>query len=196
MSGRGQSIGVALLVVAASSCAHPHEQRATSAPAVPAVEEEPLPPSGSRVAPAIDTAPAQIDAAIAVRVQLIARESGCDKYCWSRVKIVSSGSANESGEIRVASYSWGPGVPTGVSTIYLLPYNRYAPSRLWRLAEDPQGRALTPTDAQAAEVWAQALLGDEPTWLPETTALPFQFRSTDRGGRCQGEAKKDRKSVV
>jgi hypothetical protein len=48
---------------------------------------------------------------------------------------------------------------------------------------------LTPTDAQAAEVWAQALLGDEPTWLPETTALPFQFRSTDRGGRCQGEAK-------
>jgi hypothetical protein len=38
-----------------------------------------------------------------------------------------------------------------------------------------------------AQVWAQALLGDDPTWLPEITSLPFVFRSTEVGGQCQGE---------
>jgi hypothetical protein len=90
-------------------------------------------------------------------------------------------------EIRVASYSAGPGVPAGISTIYLLPYNQYAPSGLWRLAEDPHGKALTPTDVQLAQIWAHAFLGDDPTWLAEITGLPFVFRSTEVDGRCQGE---------
>jgi hypothetical protein len=183
-----------LLAFAASACAHPHEQKATSAPQPAVKEEETPPPSGSRVAPAIDTAPAQVGAAIAVRAQLLARESSSDKYCWSRVKVLRSVAADDahhhiSREIRVASYTWGPGVPAGISTIYLLPYNQYAPSGLWRLAEDPQGKALPPTDVQVAQVWAQALLGDDPTWLPEITNLPFVFRSTEVGGQCQGEVK-------
>jgi hypothetical protein len=170
-------------VALAASCAH--------AP-VPAPTPEPPPPAGSRVAPGIDTAPANVDAAVAVRAQLLEREADCDKYCWSRVKVLASLTRNDAhhamgGEIRVASYSWGPGVPTGVSTIYVVPYNRYAPDRLWRLAEDPQGRALTPTDAQVGQVWAAALLGDDPTWLPEITGLPFVFRSPEVGGPCQRE---------
>ena len=191
---RRRCVVATLLAFAASACAHPHEQKATSAPQPAVKEEEPLPPSGSRVAPAIDTAPTQVGAAIAVRAQLLAREGSCDKYCWSRVKVLRSVAADDahhhiSREIRVASYSWGPGVPPGISTIYLFPYNQYAPSGLWRLAEDPQGKALTPTDVQVAQVWAQALLGDDPTWLPEITSVPFVFRSTEVGGQCQGEVK-------
>lgn len=184
-----------LLVTIASACAHPHppDQKATSAPQPEVKAEEPLPPSGSRAAPAIDTTAAQIGAAVAVRAQLLAREDSCDKYCWFRVKVLHSVAADDahrpiSGEIRVASYSAGPGVPAGISTIYLLPYNHYAPGRLWRLAEDPQGKPLTPTDSQVAQVWAEALLGDDPTWLPEVTALPFVFRSTDAGRKCHAEA--------
>jgi hypothetical protein len=58
---------------------------------------------------------------------------------------------------------------------------------LWRLAEDTHGNPLTPTDAQLARVWTEALLGDDPMWLPEITGLPFVFRSPEVGGPCQGE---------
>src|SRR5206468_8276998 len=72
---RRRRVVAALLAFAASACAHPHEQKAPSAPQPVLKEEEPLPPSGSRVAPAIDTAPAQVGAAIAVRAQVLAREN-------------------------------------------------------------------------------------------------------------------------
>jgi hypothetical protein len=155
------------------------------APEPVATERDPLPPSGSRVAPGIDTASSEIGTAIVVRGQMGERESNCEV----RSVVVNDSHYHVSRDIRVASLSSGPGIPPGLTTVYLLPYNQYVPSGLWRLAEDPRGTALVPSDAQVAQVWGQALLGDDPTWLPEVTALPFVFRSTDTEGRCQREVK-------
>jgi hypothetical protein len=128
-----------------------------------------------------------------VRVQLLEREGKCDKYCWSRLKVLSvvvnESHYDVSRDIRVVALSSGPGIAPGLTTVYLWPYNQYVPSGLWRLVEDPRGTALFPSDTQVAQVWRQALLGDDPTWLPEVTALPFVFRSTDTEGRCQREVK-------
>jgi len=120
------------------------------------------------------------------RVQFIAREANCDKYCWTRVRQLSKFPANafsRGDELRVASLSKGQGISAGVSTILLAPYNEYMPQGLWRLAEDSNGTPLIPTDAQVAEAWGQALTGDG-SWLPELTALPLQFRLEQTDGRC------------
>jgi Ankyrin repeats (3 copies) len=187
-----------LLAIAAVSCVRPPATRPTSLPAPATLaapttsqdEDDPLPPSGSRVAPGIDTSPLQAGTTIPVRVRLLARENACDKYCWSRVKVLFQAIEDAShprtdSEIRVASLSSGKGVPDGVSTIYLAPYNKNVPHGLWRLAEDANGVALVPTDAEVAQVWVKALLGDDRTWLPDHTMLPFVFRSTAPNHRCQ-----------
>jgi hypothetical protein len=183
-----------LVALASVGCAHPTERNATVTPELVAKEGDPLPPSGSRVAPGIETTSPEIDSAIVVRAQLLVRENNCDKYCWSRVKVLSSVAVNDSHysmsrEIRVAAHSAGPEIPPGISTIYLVPYNQYAPKGLWRLAEDSRGMVLAPTDAQVALAWGQALFGDEADWLPEVTALPFIFRSTESESRCQRAVK-------
>jgi hypothetical protein len=202
--GRGRAIGVwppivghrsavALVALAALGCAHPPERKTTVTPSPVTQVGEPPPPSGSYVAPGIDVAPTDIGDAIIVRARLLAREDACDKYCWYRVKVLSvianNSYQNVSQDIRVASLSSGRGIPPGPSTVYLLPYNKYVPSHLWRLAEDSRGTPLIPTDAQVARAWSQALLGDQLDWLPEVTALPFRLRLTRSDGRCQRDVK-------
>jgi hypothetical protein len=198
MRGRTLLLGhvAGLLAIAAISCAHEPAPRpatgaaVTTSTAPTTSENDPLPASGSRVAPGLDTAPLQRGATIPVRVRLLARETGCDKYCWSRVKVLTqviedAAHPSMDDEVRVASLSAGRGIPDGVSTVYLVPYNQNVPRGLWRLAEDVNGVAIVPTDAEVAQVWTKALLGDDRTWLPEITTLPFVFRSTNASHRCQ-----------
>lgn len=130
---------------------------------------------------------------VIVRVQLLGREGGCDKYCWSRVKVLSvvaeGGAAPRMDrEIRVASYSSGPGIRPGVSTVYLAPYNDYKVSHLWRLAEGSGGAPFVPDDATTALSWSNALFSSvDPGLFEELTAGRFLYRSTNATAPCQRE---------
>ncbi|HEX2747237.1 MAG TPA: hypothetical protein VHM91_04490, partial [Verrucomicrobiales bacterium] len=74
---------------------------------------------------------------VVLRVQFIS-ESGSDKYGWSKVRLVAQ-LKNESKhtfarEFEVAHLSTEPGVPEGVSTVYLERYNAESEER-WKLLE-------------------------------------------------------------
>jgi len=185
----------ALVAIWLGACAHPRETKVSAVPATPATPKAASPsPSGSRVAAGIDAGPPDVASEIVVRAQLLEHEKACDKYCWARLKVLSVVGAGPRHalphEIRVAHFSAGQGIPDGVSTICLAPYNRYTPSGLWRLVEDPGGKAHIATDAHVALAWGQALLSDvDPSWLAELTALPFAFRATEPHAPCQQDAR-------
>ncbi|HSE23658.1 MAG TPA: hypothetical protein VLB68_18460 [Pyrinomonadaceae bacterium] len=74
-------------------------------------------------------------AEVVLRVKLV--EGGdCDKYCWPEVEILevlqNRSSFSFKKRIKVAHYSWKPGIPEGESTIYLERYNSKR-ADLWKL---------------------------------------------------------------
>ena len=183
---------VALVLVGWFGCAPSHKVERVPATSSSIPNEAASPPA-SRVAPGIDGSKPDVESLIVVRAQLLAREPACDKYCWSRVKVLDI-ALNDlhktlSSEIRVASRSGAAMIPDGVSTLYLAPYNQYVPQGLWRLAQDDTAMPLVPTDGQIARVWQHALLSGDRAWLADATALPFLFRSSGPDERCQRDLK-------
>ena len=93
---------------------------------------------------ATDLASAQssrIDPAKARKVEVVLRvkliEVGdCNKYCWPEVEILevlqNRSSFSFKKRLKVAHYSWKPGIPEGESTIYLERYNSKR-TDLWKL---------------------------------------------------------------
>lgn len=76
-------------------------------------------------------------AQVVLRVRLIELRGG-SKYHWDRVEVLNV-HKNESrfafgGTLDVAHYGWKPGVPEGVSTLFLEPYGR-PEQNLWKLLE-------------------------------------------------------------
>ena len=89
--------------------------------------------------PLVDAAKAKA-VPVVLRVRLIEQGEG-SKYLWPKVKVLDV-FKNETerefvGELRVAHYSFGAGLPDGESTIYIVPYGPANPEAkdLWRLDE-------------------------------------------------------------
>ena len=78
-------------------------------------------------------------AKVVLRIRLIEAGEG-SKYLWPKVEIIdvikNETDAEFKGDIRVGHYSFGAGLPPGVSTIYLTSYNpSSSEENLWRLIE-------------------------------------------------------------
>jgi len=76
------------------------------------------------------------EAVLVLRVERLSVDSSADKYAWYNVRILKAlkngTDAQVPATLRVAAFSWKPGVPNGVSTIYLERYHPDSPL-LWRL---------------------------------------------------------------
>lgn len=82
-----------------------------------------------------DTSPLEKKAEVILRVKRLSFD-GADKYAWYKVQILEiiKNTSNETfGPIlKIAAYSWVPGVSEGESTVYLEHYNKDG-KRLWML---------------------------------------------------------------
>ncbi len=76
-----------------------------------------------------------VKAAVVLRVKLLALGLA-DKYAWYDVeilKVLKNDSAEKFGKkVKIAAYSWKPGIPEGESTVYLEQYNE-SKKGLWKL---------------------------------------------------------------
>mgnify|MGYP003338687060 CR=1 FL=1 len=93
-------------------------------------------------------------AEVVLRVRRLSAGEG-SKYLWYEVEILKV-LKNSSGEtfdkkLKIAAYSWKPGVPEGESTVYLERYNK-ADKGLWKLvggeAATGVSHAQKPAEAQ------------------------------------------------
>ena len=75
------------------------------------------------------------NAAAVLRVRRVAAQGG-DKWAWDTVEVLAVLKAPEGPPLGktldVAHYSWEPGVPAGVCTVYLEPYAEEG-ERRWKL---------------------------------------------------------------
>jgi hypothetical protein len=109
-----------------------------SASSAPAPSSSPAASSSAAVPAAGPFDPVRAGrAAVVLRVERIA-QLGADKYGWDEVaplEVLKNDTSHAFDEnFRVAHYSWKPGVPAGISTIYLEPYGGSSSNR-WRLLE-------------------------------------------------------------
>ncbi|MES2309874.1 MAG: hypothetical protein V4507_13540 [Verrucomicrobiota bacterium] len=83
---------------------------------------------------------------------------GADKYAWYEVEILEV-LKNESKEtftkkLKIAAYSWKPGIPEGESTVYLERYNKIT-QQLWMLlggeASTGVRQALKPAEVRPTQ---------------------------------------------
>ena len=93
------------------------------------------------------------DAEVVLRVRLVDNQGG-SKYHWQVVEnleIIKNESSHEIGNrVLVAHYGWEPGIPAGVSTIYLNPYSELTRDR-WRLIDGSAKSAVSHRTDHAAE---------------------------------------------
>lgn len=113
------------------------------------VQQESL--EGRRI-PLFDTDLAA-DAAVVLRVRLVENQGG-SKYHWQVVEnleILKNEGFHEMGNrVLVAHYGWEPGIPAGVSTIYLNPYSEQTHD-MWRLVDGSAKSAVSHRTDHAAE---------------------------------------------
>jgi hypothetical protein len=73
--------------------------------------------------------------------------AGGSKYLWTKVDILSVIKTLKNVEIpshlSIAYHSYGPGLPVGVSTLYLVPYNPEKPEYGWKLLEEWAAQSKT-----------------------------------------------------
>lgn len=86
--------------------------------------------------------PIDSDRAAEVPVVLRINNNGLNagsKYTWNDVEILdvfkNTSETKFAERIEIASYGWGVGMPGGVSTVYLVPYNSELPTKHWKLNE-------------------------------------------------------------
>ncbi len=93
------------------------------------------------------------DAEVVLRVRLV-EDQGGSKYHWQVVEklaiIKNEGSHKMGNRVLVAHYGWEPGIPAGVSTIYLNPYSELARDR-WRLVDGSAKSGVSHRTGHAAE---------------------------------------------
>lgn len=93
------------------------------------------------------------DAEVVLRVRLV-EDQGGSKYHWQVVEkleiIKNEGSHKMGNRVLVAHYGWEPGIPAGVSTIYLDPYSELA-SDMWRLVKGSAKSGVSHRADQAPE---------------------------------------------
>ena len=114
-----QAAGQGSTVTTAAPAAPPTVSSATGTVTSPSAAASPAPSPGATALP-VDAA-RLARATVVLRVERIA-VLGADKYGWELVRPLEV-FKNESGfafevPLRVAHYSWKPGVPEGISTVY------------------------------------------------------------------------------
>jgi hypothetical protein len=91
-----------------------------------------------------------VQAGAVLRVRLISPGIG-SKFVWDEVEVLgvikNASDFRFGNTLKVAHYSWEPGVPEGESTIYLVPYSE-APDHLWKLLGDSAARGVSHTSAK------------------------------------------------
>ena len=91
------------------------------------------------------------DIPLVLRVQVNHQGNG-SKYHWREVDVLrvikNSPKIQISKSMNIASSNLGSGLPNGVCTVYLVPYNNATPEHGWKLYKDGETAGFTHHDAE------------------------------------------------